>query len=47
MNLLKYISLGFLGYRVYSLYAKKAAEAMDWEYTINWNWINQVQHKAD
>jgi hypothetical protein len=35
MNLLKYISLGFLGYRVYSLYAKKAAEAMDWEYVIN------------
>jgi hypothetical protein len=27
MNLLKYISLGFLGYRVYSLYAKKAAGA--------------------
>ena len=35
MNLLKYISLGFLGYRVYSLYAKKAAESMDWEYLIN------------
>jgi hypothetical protein len=35
MNLLKYISLGFLGYRVYSLYAKKAAGAMDWEYIIN------------
>ena len=34
MNLLKYISLGFLGYRVYSLYAKKVAKAMDWEYTI-------------
>jgi len=35
MNLLKYISLGFLGYRVYSMYAKKAAGAMDWEYLIN------------
>ena len=35
MNLLKYISLGFLGYRVYSLYAKKAAGSMDWEYVIN------------
>ena len=35
MNLLKLISLGFLGYRVYSLYAKKAAGAMDWEYIIN------------
>ena len=35
MNLLKYISFGFLGYRVYSLYAKKAAGAMDWEYVIN------------
>jgi len=35
MNLLKYISLGFLGYRVYSLYAKKATGAMDWEYIIN------------
>jgi hypothetical protein len=35
MNLLKLISLGFLGYRVYSLYAKKAAGAMDWEYVIN------------
>ena len=35
MNLLKYISLGFLGYRVYSMYAKKAAGAMDWEYIIN------------
>jgi hypothetical protein len=34
MNLLKYIGLGFLGYRVYSLYAKKAAGAMDWEYAI-------------
>ena len=34
MNLLKYISFGFLGYRVYSLYAKKAAGAMDWEYVI-------------
>ena len=35
MNLLKYISLGFLGYRVYSMYAKKATGAMDWEYIIN------------
>jgi hypothetical protein len=35
MNLFKIISLGFLGYRVYSLYAKKAAGAMDWEYIIN------------
>lgn len=34
-NLLKWISLGFLGYRVYSLYAKKAAGAMDWDYKIN------------
>ena len=34
-NILKWISLGFLGYRVYSLYAKKAAGAMDWEYVIN------------
>ena len=35
MNLFKILSLGFLGYRVYSLYAKKAAKAMDWEYIIN------------
>jgi hypothetical protein len=35
MNLFKILSLGFLGYRVYSLYAKKAAGAMDWEYLIN------------
>lgn len=35
MNLFKILSLGFLGYRVYSLYAKKAAGAMDWEYIIN------------
>jgi hypothetical protein len=34
-NILKWISFGFLGYRVYSLYAKKAAGAMDWNYTIN------------
>ena len=34
-NLFKWISLGFLGYRVYSLYAKKAAGAMDWDYKIN------------
>jgi hypothetical protein len=34
-NILKWISLGFLGYRVYSLYAKKAAGSMDWEYVIN------------
>jgi hypothetical protein len=34
-NLLRWISLGFLGYRVYSLYAKKAAGAMDWDYIIN------------
>lgn len=34
-NILRWISLGFLGYRVYSLYAKKAAGAMDWEYVIN------------
>jgi hypothetical protein len=34
-NIFKWISFGFLGYRVYSLYAKKAAEAMDWEYVIN------------
>jgi hypothetical protein len=34
-NIFKWISFGFLGYRVYSLYAKKAAGAMDWEYVIN------------
>jgi hypothetical protein len=34
-NILKYISLGLLGYRVYSLYAKKASGAMNWEYVIN------------
>jgi len=35
INLLKWISLGFLGYRVYSLYATKAAKVMDWDYVIN------------
>lgn len=34
-NLLKWASLGFLGYRVYSLYAQKASKAMDWNYKIN------------
>lgn len=34
-NLLKWASLGFLGYRVYSLYAQKASKAMDWTYKIN------------
>ena len=34
-NILKWISFGFLGYRVYSLYAQKAAKMMDWNYVIN------------
>lgn len=34
-NILKWISFGFLGYRVYSLYAQKAAKVMDWNYKIN------------
>jgi hypothetical protein len=35
MNFFRYLGLGFLGYRVYSLYAKKAAKAMDWTYEID------------
>lgn len=34
-NVLKWLSFGFLGYRVYSLYAQKAAKVMDWNYKIN------------
>lgn len=34
-NILKWLSFGFLGYRVYSVYAQKAAKVMDWNYKIN------------
>ena len=35
MSFFRYLGLGILGYRVYSLYAKKAAKVMDWTYEID------------
>jgi hypothetical protein len=35
VSFFRYLGLGFLGYRLYSLYAKKAANAMDWTYEID------------
>jgi hypothetical protein len=34
VSFFRYLGLGILGYRVYSLYAKKAAKVMDWNYKI-------------
>jgi hypothetical protein len=35
VSFFRYLGLGILGYRVYSLYAKKAAKVMDWNYEID------------
>ena len=45
MSFFRYLGLGFLGYRVYSLYAKKAAKVMDWTYEIDAVGINRFTTK--
>lgn len=46
MSIFRFISLGFLGYRVYSLYAKKAAKVMDWTYEIDAVGLNRFTAKS-
>jgi hypothetical protein len=41
VSFFRYLGLGILGYRVYSLYAKKAAKVMDWNYEIDAVGINR------
>ena len=45
MSFFRYLGLGILGYRVYSLYAKKAAKVMDWTYEIDAVGINRFTTK--
>jgi hypothetical protein len=45
MSFFRYLGLGILGYRVYSLYAKKAAKVMDWTYEIDGVAINRFTTK--
>jgi hypothetical protein len=45
VSFFRYLGLGFLGYRVYSLYAKKAAKVMDWTYKIDAVSINRFTTK--
>jgi hypothetical protein len=45
VSFFRYLGLGILGYRVFSLYAKKAAKVMDWTYEIDAVAINRFTTK--
>jgi hypothetical protein len=46
VSIFRILGLGFLGYRVYSLYAKKAAKVMDWNYEIDSVGLNRFTAKS-
>jgi hypothetical protein len=45
VSFFRYLGLGLLGYRVYSLYAKKGVNVMDWNYKIDAVGINRYTTK--
>lgn len=46
MSIFRFLSLGFIGYKLYSLYAKKAANVMDWNYEIDTVGLNRFTAKS-